>query len=235
MLLCQKPLLFASERPESENNKFTKLLTQSEIETHVQHSIVPSLLLCEAGHIYLHSLSKRWSVYYLWSRWIVFAMKWETNVMKRVVYISGQEIVVYINISTVVVMWKTPREMCWRSGSNKSTSFIRWKIIPVFGQWNTILLGLSPKLEKELSDSWCEDFRQKEIRTQMGKRLRACIEPLDLVTCSQHIIPFRPIMNWFNPVQHIAVFYINFDIIFTFTIWSPRWSLLLRCSNHNFV
>jgi len=42
----------------------------------------------------------------------VFAMKWETNVMKRVVYISGQEIVVYINISTVVVMWKTPREMC---------------------------------------------------------------------------------------------------------------------------
>ena len=59
MLLCQKPLLFASERPESENNKFTKLLTQSEIETHVQHSIVPSLLLCEAGHIYLHSLSKR--------------------------------------------------------------------------------------------------------------------------------------------------------------------------------
>jgi hypothetical protein len=42
----------------------------------------------------------------------VFAMKWETNVMKRVAYISGQEIAVYINISTVEVMWKAPREMC---------------------------------------------------------------------------------------------------------------------------
>jgi len=65
MLLCQNPLMFASERPKSENNKFTKLLTQSEIETHVQCSIVPSLLVCEAGHIYLHSLSKCRSVYYL--------------------------------------------------------------------------------------------------------------------------------------------------------------------------
>lgn len=42
----------------------------------------------------------------------MFAMQWETNVMKRVVYISGQENVVYINISAVEVMWKTPREMC---------------------------------------------------------------------------------------------------------------------------
>jgi hypothetical protein len=39
-------------------------------------------------------------------------MKWETNVMKRAVYISGQEVVVYIYISTVEVMWKMPREMC---------------------------------------------------------------------------------------------------------------------------
>ena len=134
-LLCPKPLLFASERLKSANNNFTELLTQSEIEIRVQCSIVPSLLVCEVGHIYLQSLSQCRSVYCLWSRWIVFAMKWETNVMKTVVYISGQEIVVYIYISTVEVMWKMPREMCWSSGSNsvQASSDEKWYLLSVNG------------------------------------------------------------------------------------------------------
>jgi len=55
-------------------------------------------------------------------------------------------------------------------------------MIPVISQWTTILLGLISKLEKELSDSWCGDFQQKEVRTQMGKTLLTCMEPLGLLT-----------------------------------------------------
>jgi len=156
--------------------------------------------------------------------------------MKRVAYISGQEIFVYINISTIEVMWKKPRDRIYVDAVEGT----EYKLHSVKNNTGLKSMGhysVGSESETRKGTEWFlgRGLREKEIRTQMGKSLLTCMEHLGLLTCSQNIIPFGPNKNWLNPVHLFAVFYINFDIIFTFTFWSPKYSLLLGCSNHSFV